>query len=377
MIENYENVSNVDNVIFLADVHLGVHNAKIEWVDNAKDYFDNFFVPYLSEVKKNETDGHESIVMIAGDLFEDRHLLDINVMNVAMDIIQRISQYANVYLLVGNHDIYRERDITINSLRPFNLLPGVQVIDRTTIITAFDGVKFCMIPWTASHKDETKILLANKDNADVFVMHSEISGMKMGNGRPINDGTNVKGMDQKMIYAGHIHTRQQSRNVKYLGNPFHTKREDIGNTKGIYRLHIEDGKISETFTENRYSPELIKVQLMDIIEKPLGDVVRIVDNNYVDIIVPKKYKQKINFAALTSLFEECNAKSTTVKMDATDDVAVETKKVEYGGDLTLKNVFTATLKSLDLPEDDMKKLVEMNDTYTKNAAEELNLTEVL
>ena len=86
-----------------------------------------------------------------------------------------------------------------------------------------------------SFNEETKYLLMYKDTADYAFMHTEISKMKMDNGMSITSGVNPDAFNG-MIFAGHIHKRQETKKVIYVGSPFQMSRSDIGNQKGIYNI---------------------------------------------------------------------------------------------------------------------------------------------
>ncbi len=44
--------SDVDRVIFISDIHLGIRNASFEWIENMTNYFDNFFIPLIKKYKE-------------------------------------------------------------------------------------------------------------------------------------------------------------------------------------------------------------------------------------------------------------------------------------------------------------------------------------
>lgn len=374
-----ENHDWATDIVLISDIHLGVHNSEIEWTDNIIDYFDNFFIPYIKSFRDEQ---HMTpLVVIAGDLFENRQQIDINVLNVGMDILEKIGEHAYVYLCVGNHDIYRERDISVNSLRAMKGIKNVTLIDRPTVIHIAKGHRICLLPWMITHKEEMDFLTEHKDDAEVFVMHSEIKGMKMDNGRPITGGVDPKCLGKKgVIYSGHIHTRQTSRNVTYLGCPYHMKRSDIGNIKGIYNLHVDEstGELMERFKENDYSPRLVSINLMDILEKPLGDVLDMMHNNYVDLTVPKRYKKEAERKNIADVFSDAGAKNITIRQDNTEQEkkAEEKKKEgETDGDTTIRGIFTRKITSMDLDEKSVDSLNKMNENYIKQAMDALNYTD--
>ena len=109
-----------------------------------------------------------------------------------------------------------------------------------------------------SFNEETKYLLMYKDTADYAFMHTEISKMKMDNGMSITSGVNPDAFNG-MIFAGHIHKRQETKKVIYVGSPFQMSRGDIGNQKGIYTVDFNTAEIN--FIPNDYSPIFQNIQI--------------------------------------------------------------------------------------------------------------------
>ena len=111
-----------DQIIFISDVHFG--KGSIEWLQNMKDYFDNFFIPFVRQQKKS----YNPCVVIAGDYFDNRQSIDINVLNVAIDTMKDIAKECQVYVVIGNHDIYKKCETDVTSLKPFDDVENVYLI---------------------------------------------------------------------------------------------------------------------------------------------------------------------------------------------------------------------------------------------------------
>ena len=121
------NKEDVDRIVFISDIHLGVKNASIEWVDNVTKYFDNFFIPLL---KKYINNNENVIVVIAGDFFDNRQHIDINILNIGANIMKKISSLVEVFVIIGNHDIYKKKDTDVTSLRLFEFFDNVHLISE-------------------------------------------------------------------------------------------------------------------------------------------------------------------------------------------------------------------------------------------------------
>lgn len=366
------NKEDVDRIVFISDIHLGVKNASIEWVDNITKYFDNFFIPLLKKYINNK---ENVIVVIAGDFFDNRQHIDINILNIGVNIMKKISSLVEVFVIIGNHDIYKKKDTDVTSLRLFEFFDNVHLISELSelILKGKDDDhkrKMMLVPWVGNHAEETKIL-SKHTNEDFVIMHTDIAGLKFDNGREIIDGTNINVLKKGKIYSGHIHKRQESEKVVYLGSPYQMRRSDIGNDKGIYSLKITNESVEEVFELNKYSPKFLKLRLLDILELPLQKIKKLTENNYVDIIIKKSIMNEINMAKLMEAMEICNTKKIEVILDKNDTEDVDNNPAAKK-DMSITEIVAERLASFrDLTEEDRKTLTSMNINYLTLAAETL------
>lgn len=360
--------TDVNRVILISDIHLGIRNASFEWIENMTRYFDNFFIPLIRKYKEA---GDKCVVVVAGDYFDNRQHIDINVMNVGAEIMQKIAAEVEVFVSIGNHDIYKKKEVDISSVKIFKLFKNVKLIEKLTTLVTSQDRKFLIVPWVGDAKEETKILTRNK-NVDFYILHSDIAGFKYDNGRQIVNGVNISTIEGKKIYSGHIHKRQSTDVATYIGSPYHLKRSDIGNTKGIYSVVISPDSVKEEFVENTYSPKYLKVPLEDILDYTLDKVKKIVYNNYVDIIIKRKWKNDISMSKLMEAMDYCKPRKIEIILDKletefTDDNNIVTK------DMSIEDVSNDKIDKLGkergYTEEDIKKLKEMNAAYLGMAAD--------
>ena len=76
-------------IYLLGDSHIGLGypNNTDKWEKVHKEYFSNFLIPFL---KENVT--KDDIIIHLGDLFDNRNVIPINLLNYAMNIVEEISQ---------------------------------------------------------------------------------------------------------------------------------------------------------------------------------------------------------------------------------------------------------------------------------------------
>lgn len=362
---------NIQRIIFLSDIHLGVKNASIEWLENILGYFNDFFIPLI---KKYQTKDKCALV-IAGDFFDNRQSIDINVLNKGIDIIESLSKIIEIFLIIGNHDIYKKKDVDITSLRVFTNIPNVNVLYEPSILCISGDKQLGLIPWVGDAKEETKLLTNfNKENIDIAVLHSDICGLIYDNGREIVDGVNTASFNGIKIYSGHIHKRQASDKVTYLGSPYQMRRSDIGNIKGVYSLQITDsGQLIEFFDENTYSPKFLRLYLDKILEMTCEELGNIVHNNYVDIAIKQNCINKINVSKIIDLADEYSTKKIEIILDKSNTDTIE-DNIEKSNDMTIEEIFITKIKNMsDLSQNEIETLETMNKNYLQQATSQLNL----
>lgn len=301
MVNNYVvQTKNIDfkRIFLLSDLHFGVRGNSLEWLNNQLYFFEEFYFPFL---KENVKEG--DIFFMLGDWFDNRQLLDINIMNKAIDIIFKISQIMPVYLMTGNHDIYKKHDTDVNSLAAFRFIPNVTIFEDPVIVTNGKS-NILVLPWIGDKEKEEKYAKANVKKAKYIFAHTDLQGFKYDNGRNIVKGADLLGVKgYKKIFSGHIHKRQEHSHVYYIGSPYHTKRGDIGNKKAVYVFDPDNNKVEEF--ENNLSSVFQRIKLEDLMEWTLEYTKSILSNNYTDIIVPDKYIHLFNLTKFIELLEGC------------------------------------------------------------------------
>lgn len=373
-ITNY-NRCGTERVVFLSDIHMGVKNASIEWLDNICDYFNNFFIPLIEKYIKRE----KCILVIAGDFFDNRQSIDINVLNRGMDIIESLSSRLEVFLMIGNHDIYKKKDTDTTSLRVFTHIDNVHVLYNTTTVDIgpeYNTKKMLLIPWVGDPKEENKILSSFAgDNIDIAVLHSDICGLRYDNGREILNGVNISSFSGTKIYSGHIHKRQSTEKVTYFGSPYQMRRSDIGNVKGVYSLQCsQEGELTEYFVENLYSPQFLRLPLESILDMTTEQLKKIICNNYVDILIKQKYINEINVSKIIEIADECNVKKIEIILDKSDSVLTEDDNTVKTNEMTIEEIFISKINKMDsLTKEDIDTLEKLNQSYIGIATGELNL----
>lgn len=374
MIENQIKTLNINatHIIFISDIHFGVRRNSEEWQENLKNYFYNFFIPKIREIKSTLSKDEKLICINLGDTYDDRKSIDIDVSNLSIDIFEDISKEIEVYVLNGNHDLSKRTNQGNTSLRSIEYIPNIFLITEPTLLDIVSGskhTKMIAIPYLGNNELETQYLAQYSAQTEYALMHTEISKMKMDNGMLITKGTDSD-IFKGMILSGHIHRRQESKKVIYIGSPYHTSKGDIGDVKGIYTLNLLTKKLE--FTRNDYSP-IYHTLLMDkYAEMSIEERKKFMDNNYNFIIINEedlpKYKKKFDIYNLGIGTLSKMAKPVINQKKQEIDIL---NKEEYT-EMSISELINESISQLDLELEAKERLYLMSDEYLKNAEAELS-----
>lgn len=348
-------------IFLLSDLHFGVRSNSLEWLVNHKNFFYNFYIPFL---KSHASDN--DALWILGDWFDNRQLLDIYVMNTSIDIIIDLAKVLPVHFLIGNHDIYKKYDTDINSIAAFRHIPNVYIYEKPVIITNGKS-DILILPWIGDYEEEQKIIASNP--TQYIFAHTDIAGFQYDNNRPINRGLDVSGLTGlRRLFSGHIHKRQEIGKLIYIGCPYHTKRSDIGNIKAVYMFDPQTNTV--TTERNTYSPVFQRISLESLLELTLEKTVKVLDNNYTDILVPDKYIHSFNLTAFVDVLKDCKFKKIETSID---QKRPETDITDLSEEIDIKDILSlveASINDLGYKMEVIVKLKLLNKTYYDRAYNE-------
>lgn len=355
------------NIIYISDIHFGVNSSSEEWQENIKDYFYNFFIPFVKEELKTNPD---SVVCCLGDVYHDRKSIDIDVNNLSIDIFEDLSELLPVYIINGNHDLSKKTNKGNSSLRSVGNIKNCSVIKEPMLLKFYDGTKnisnIAAIPYLGDCNDENKCLVDFNGKAEYALMHTDISKMKFDNGMTIVGAVDADKFSGKII-SGHIHKRQEANNVIYVGSPYQLSRGDVGNIKGIYVHSLKDN--SFRFIPNDYSPVFQKIditQFLNFTDKERFDVLK---NNYNDIIIDENNLDKYKMSDIYEVINLCDSKRTQIvviksKSKNKDGEEIDPEDViEY----SLEQLIEQAIDNVDTDDETKSVLKALSADYLKNA----------
>jgi len=308
----------MSKIFLIGDTHIGLGypNSVDKWYKVHKQYFSEFLIPLL----KREVTEHDIIVHL-GDLFDNRNVIPINLLNYGMDVVEEISQIAPLHIIVGNHDLWSKSASEINSVRPFRYIPNVKIYDKTDILE-FNGLKILMMPYVENRLEQIKIINENR-NCDYLFCHSDLNGCKMhltSVAHKNSDKIDIEDFKPfKKVRSGHIHLVQSNNNFTFVGSVFQMDRNDLGDQKGIFVIDTIDE--SEQFFPNIISPVFKKfsvreesdIEELDTIKNTKDYIDLIISNNL--LINNRKLRRKLETLLETGNFASVEYLDDIVKTD--------------------------------------------------------------
>ena len=284
----------------IADTHFGLKGDDEEWLDDYMGYFENVVIPLM----KQEA-GKDDILIHCGDVFDNRSDIGLNTIYRTIKVFEEFSKIFNdIRITVGNHDILKKSSNDVTSINMLKYIPHVKVY-YTPEVEVIDGKSCLFNPWVGDPAKEKEIL--SKVDVDYVFGHLEIGGSKMSSrtGVKIDFQGGVKPSDFKgaQVYAGHIHIRQDNKNIHYLGNPYHKDRGDRDNEKGITILDLKTGKTR--FIENVVSPRYMKESIYDLLYMTVGELKKRWNNNRIDLHMKNTDYTKCHFDELKEALGNC------------------------------------------------------------------------
>lgn len=189
-------------ILLIGDPHFKVNNKK------ETDKFINETYNYL---EKNKVDS----IIILGDTLHTHEKINIKPFCRAIDFITKLSKYAIIYVLIGNHD--RENNkVFLTNEHPFKGLENnkIKIIWKTE---KYNDLLF--VPYVENGRFNEAIKDINLKEINIIFAHQEFYGAKMKNYTSING--DKWPLENPIIFSGHIHSFQKiQKNIIYTGTPY-------------------------------------------------------------------------------------------------------------------------------------------------------------
>jgi len=195
-------------VAMFTDIHFGRRGNLRQHNQDCLDFIEWF----CQQVGR---DGGVTHVAFLGDWFESRSAINIETMEFSCRALQRLDKLGlPIFFDVGNHDLHRRTTRDVHSVRMFNEVENITVIEKPTVI---DGCLFA--PYLFEHEYDA---LVEHNDLHAWFGHFEFKDFFItGYNTLMEHGPSHKLFPgPKKIFSGHFHKRQTKDNVVYIGNAF-------------------------------------------------------------------------------------------------------------------------------------------------------------
>ena len=285
-----------NKVACISDIHLGVHQNSHTWHEIALD-----FARWLDqELKLRDIKD----VIIAGDIFHNRHEIGVNTIHCARKFFDILSKY-NIVAITGNHDCYYKDKSDVNSISILNGYKNVTVYQELAI-NNINGKKFAFCPWG--------IPLEEIPVCDVIVGHFEILNFKMNGHKVCDHGFESESLldKSKLVITGHFHCRDHrkytnGKSIIYLGSPYELDFGDRDQVKGFTIL--DTNNLSLELIENNITPKHRKIKISELLDGQIAleNISTELSNNFVSLCVDRNINEQI-LSVMLSKFNQYKPK---------------------------------------------------------------------
>jgi len=244
---------NTDNLAIWTDYHIGIKQNNEQKLEIAEKYIDWFILKCIN----NKVDK----VVFLGDFFHTRNTINVNILNKSYEILKKLTDNFEVFLIIGNHDIFYKQQMNVHSLKGFSDIPNLHLIENTTEILINEKKTGLMCPF---HWEVPK----NK-KYDYMFGHFEMSGAKLAGSLSIDKMPMQKLLDYApLVFSGHYHISKEylfeTGKVITVGSTFEQDWGDFNNEKGFYILDGKTFKYKKII--NDFSPKHKKIFWSNILD---------------------------------------------------------------------------------------------------------------
>ena len=240
-------------VACFTDIHFGLRNNSRQHNTDCEE----FVLWFIKEAKKAKC---ETCIFL-GDWHHHRASINVSTMNYTMSNLEFLSKaFTNVFVIMGNHDLFYRDKREINSVAFGSLYDNIHIVN--SIFTEGD---VSIIPWLV--QDEWKEMPGIKSR--YIFGHFELGGFQMNQliAMPDTGGlqkTHFK--NQEFVFSGHFHSRQQQKNVIYMGNTFpHNYSDTWQDDRGMMILEWGEDPIYKAWPN---APSFKTLNLSTLVDDP-------------------------------------------------------------------------------------------------------------
>ena len=234
----------MSNILLASDLHVHSHKNSQRRLIHCLEALEWIFKTAIERKIKN--------VLFLGDLFQDREKILTLPYQLTYEIINKYcgknGKGINLYLLVGNHDMWFADKSDISSVYPFGSIENVKIISRCETHN-IEGLNVDFLPFTLN---PPKSLAEFKKRSPILCGHIALDGAQLNTFFKTQadvsveyDGDMVKVdssllKDWQRVFLGHYHGEQRIEHVEYIGSPLQLNFAEAFQKKHIIILDTDD-----------------------------------------------------------------------------------------------------------------------------------------
>jgi DNA repair exonuclease SbcCD nuclease subunit len=236
-------------VAIITDTHFNFKKGNKVFHEYFEKFYKNIFFPSLKKY------GVDTVIHM-GDIFDNRKTTDYWSIDWTKRVILEPLKKYNVYLTVGNHDIFYKNTTDLNS--PILLMGDYKNIKIMTSPETVNvgGTDILFLPWITPEGEQDALNAIKETPARIAMGHLELNDFY-----PQRGHAQVNGRDKNIfkkfdrVFSGHYHTRSDDGKIFYIGNPYQLYWSDYNDKRGFIIFDTETYEIIKI--ENPY--EMFKI----------------------------------------------------------------------------------------------------------------------
>lgn len=299
-------------VLFIGDPHFKISNFE---------EVDLFIEKIVDLIKITPMD----ICLVAGDILHTHERVNSMVLNKALHFIELISSLIKTYILVGNHDMYNNKQFLtdghwMNCMKNWR---NVVIVDKV-VVEVINQCKIVFVPYVQNGMFEKALETCGNEWVDACCIfaHQEFYGCKMG--AIVSEDGDKWDVGYPEVISGHIHDLQRPQsNIYYPGSSLQQSYSDY--VKNIVvLLTIQTGEknaISDEIDLEMCKKRIVYIKCDEFLRYDFGELLNSKDKIKITLHgMVEEYRELRN----TSVYKEICKKMIIIfkKTDAEKDQAV-------------------------------------------------------
>lgn len=249
-------------VLLFSDIHVHPHKRSQKRLEDC--------LAALEWVFQTAEDRDIKDILFGGDLFHDRQKIEVYTYQRVFEVFAKwmCKKKFNIYLLLGNHDLWFNEKTSVSSVTPLSALPGVRIVSNPERLNIAD-TNWDFIPFTHNPVATLAELRDLPGQAEYALGHIAIDGAILHGTQQADvaiehDGDMIRVnpsifADYKHTFLGHYHAEQMvNSKVEYIGSPLELSFGEAYQTKHII---LFDGQTGEKeYIVNSFSPKHLVIK---------------------------------------------------------------------------------------------------------------------